>query len=186
MQAVHSTERTWMRRSTGRSCGQALAHLPHSMQASVVAADGDGAEERGQRLHGSVGAGVAAPEIFDDDGEQHEDGDDDERGGAHAHEEVQHFDVGEDAVGLCHEVFEGGGAHAADDEDEEGHEQVLDAAQGNVEPAGQDEVALEELAAQLPEVFGEGSDGAEPGAEGALEERGCMARKMRNRTMAAG
>ena len=46
----------------------------------------------------------------------------------------------------------------------------LSRAQRNVEPAGQDEVASEELAAQLPEVFGEGSDGAEPGAEGALEE----------------
>ncbi len=79
-----------------------------------------------------------------------EHGDDDERGGTHMQKEVQHFDVGENAVGLRHEIFEGGGAHAADDEDEESHEQIFDGAQRNIEPARKDEVASEELAARFP------------------------------------
>ena len=80
--------------------------------------------------------------------------------------------VSENAVGLGHEVFEGGGGHAADDDDEEGEQQIFEGAQRKVEPARQHEVAAEELAAQLPEIFREGADGAEPGAEGALAEAG--------------
>src|SRR5689334_12750753 len=35
MQAVHSTEQICTRRATGSCIGQALAHLPHSTQASA-------------------------------------------------------------------------------------------------------------------------------------------------------
>ncbi len=118
--------------------------------AFLIAANLDGTGERGEREDCAVGASVAAPEIFDEDGEQGEDGNDDERGGTHVHKKVQHFDVGEDAVGLRHEIFERRGAHAADDEDEERHKQIFDGAQRNIEPARKDKVASEELAARFP------------------------------------
>ena len=85
-------------------------------------------------------------------------------------EEVEHFYVGDDAEGREEELLEAGGVEGEDDEEEEGEENVFEAAERDVEPAGKDEAAVEELLAEMPEVFGGGAYGAEPGAEGFLEQ----------------
>jgi hypothetical protein len=85
-------------------------------------------------------------------------------------EEVEHFYVGDDAEGREEELLEAGGVEGEDDEEEEGEENVFEAAEGDVEPTGKDEAAMEELLAEVPEVFGGGTYGAEPGAKGFLEE----------------
>ena len=81
-------------------------------------------------------------------------------------EEVEHLDVGDDAEGGEEELLEAVGREGGDYVDEEGEEEVFEAAQGDVEPAGEDERAVEELLAEVPDVFGCGAYGAEPGAEG--------------------
>ena len=62
-------------------------------------------------------------------------------------EEVEHLDVGDDAEGSEEELLEAVGVEGGDYVDEEGEEQVFEAAEGDVEPAGKDEAALEKLLA---------------------------------------
>ena len=51
----------------------------------------------------AVGAQVAAPEVLDEDREQHENAQDDRRGHAQVAEEVEHLHVGDHAVGAVRE-----------------------------------------------------------------------------------
>ena len=119
----------------------------------------------------AVGAEEAAPDVLDHQREERESGDDRDADEAHVAEEVEHLDVGDDAEGCEQELLEAFGGHGDDDVEEEGEKKILQAAQGDVQPAGEGEVAAEEFVAELPEVFGYGADRAEPGAEGFFEQQ---------------
>ena len=112
--------------------------------------------------------------------------DDDGRGNSDVAEEVQHLDVGNEAVRRRHEVFERGGRHGTDDCDEEAEQHVLQTAQRNVEPARQAQIATEDAAANLPQKFRECADRAEPGAECLFEQKTLISMKPMKRNMAAG
>ena len=137
----------------------------------LIATDAPWTDGAGEAHPSAVGAGVAAPEVLDHHAERRQHDDRDERCAANVLKEVQHFHVGQDAVGLHHKVSECGGRHAADDEDEEGKQKILDASQTDIEPAGQGQVASQKALADLPEIFRERSHRAEPTAEGALEQQ---------------
>jgi len=142
-----------------------------AIDASVgIATDLDRAEERDESHERAIGAEVAAPEVLHQHGAEHEHADDDGGGEADVAEEVEHFDIREEAVGRGHEVGQGFGGHGPDDEGEEAEEEILQSAERDVDPAVQVEVATEEAAAKDGEIFGEGADGAEPRAEGLFEE----------------
>ncbi len=136
-----------------------------------VATDFDGAEGGDDAEQSAVGAEEAAPEVLDGHGEQDEGGHDGDANQAEVAEEVQHLHIGEDAEGSLHEIPQRLGGHAEDNEKEEGEQQVLEAAEGDVEPARKLQVAAEEAAAQLPEILRNGADGTKPGAEGFLEQQ---------------
>ena len=85
-------------------------------------------------------------------------------------EEVQHLDVGDETVRRRHEVLERGCRHDTDDCNEEAEQQVFQAAQWNVEPAREPQVATEDAATELPEEFRERANRAEPGAEGLFQQ----------------
>jgi hypothetical protein len=61
--------------------------------------------------------------------------------------------------------------HGDHDVEEEAQEQIFQAAQGDIEPAGQGEVAAKEFVAELPEILGDRAHGAEPGAEGLFQQQ---------------
>ena len=88
-------------------------------------------------------------------------------------------------IGRGEEAWQRLGGHGADEPDEEAHEQVFEAAQGDVSPAGELKIAAEESTAELPEEFRECADGAEPGAEGFFEQQ-AHEQEGEKRNMAAG
>jgi len=136
----------------------------------LVATDFHGAEDGDEAHEGAVGAEVSAPDVLDHEREKDEGEDDGDAGDAQVAEEVEHLDVGDDAEGGEEKLLEAVSVEGGDYVDEEGEEEVFEAAEGDIEPAGKDERAVEELLAEVPEVFRCSAYGAEPGAEGFLEE----------------
>ncbi len=171
-QPVHSAERMVMSCATGRWEGQALVHLLQSMQAAGSRRTFTGLRREARPMRERRrGRGIGTTRSGSHEGEKDEGEEDGDAGGSHVAEEVEHFDVGDDAEGGEEELLEGPSAERDGDYvDEEGEEQVLEAAQGHVEPTGKEERAVEELLAEVPEVFRGGPYGAEPGAEGFFEE----------------
>ncbi len=135
-----------------------------------VAANLDGADGGDDSHERAVGAEEAAPEVLNKDGEENEGCEDKESDGADMAEEVEHLHVGDDAERGEEKAVERCGRHAGDEEDEGGQQEVFEAAQRDVEPAWHDAIAAEEFAAELPEVFRERADGAEPGTEALLQQ----------------
>ncbi len=93
-----------------------------------IPADFDGAEQRGETHESAVGAKVAAPEVLDEHGEQHEQAEDDGGSLAHVAEEVEHANVGHEAIRRGHEELERGSGHGSDEEEEEAKQQIFEAA----------------------------------------------------------
>jgi len=150
--------------------GAGLVALVAVDASGLIASDFDWAEDGDETHEGAVRAEESAPHVLDHHGEEDQGEDDGDADDGHVAEEVEHLDVGDDAERSEEELLEAVGVEGGDDVEEEGEEDVLEAAEGDIEPAGKDEAAVEELLAEVPEVFGGGTYGAEPGAKGFLEE----------------
>ena len=99
---------------------------------------------------------------------QHDDG---ESNGAEIAKEVQHFYVGNNAERRHQKSDERVHRHGEDDEEKECEQQIFQTAQRDVEPAGHIEIAAEDFAAELPEIFRRSADGTKPRAESFFEQQ---------------
>ena len=134
MQLVHSTDRICSNRSTGRLDGQALLHLPQSMQACASRRILTGLKMETMPINAPYGqrnrhqkfwmkteskssiATTAIPAM------------------THLAEEVEHLDVRNDAKRGDQEVVQSLCRHADYDEEEECHQKVLQATQRDIQP----------------------------------------------------
>jgi len=145
------------------------ARTPGAVDARVrVAADFERAQQRSQTHERAIRAEIAAPEVLNHERQRNQRADDHGCRGAHLQKEVEHLYVGNEAVGRVHECVERLCGHGADDEQKESEQEILEAAQWNIDPARQMQIAAENPAAELPQILRERADGAEPGAESFL------------------
>ena len=68
---------------------------------------------------------IPTPEILDQHGQQNQQTDDDCRRFPNIAEEIQHLDIGDQAVRCGHEIVDRLGGHGTDQENEEAKKQVL-------------------------------------------------------------
>src|SRR5581483_3170746 len=130
-----------------------------------LAADAQRAEERGEAEQRSVRAKVTAPKVFDEERRNGQDDQNDDRGLAEIAEEVEHLHRGDDAVVAAHERGDGVGGHRGDGPGEESEQQILQAAERDINPFPEDEIAAEKPYSQAAEILGNGTDRAEPTAK---------------------
>jgi len=136
-----------------------------------IPGDLEGRRHRQHPEQGAVGTEVAAPEVGDekrrhDERDQHPEG---ER--RDVDEEEQHLHVGHLVVGRVEELLDRAGRHLHEHRpEEEGEKQVLDAAQGIVEPPGRLDLAPEHAATGGGQALGQRADRAEPGAKRLLQQ----------------
>ena len=92
--------------------------------------------------------------------------------GADEAEEVGHFDVGDQAVVPFEERLNRGHGHTGHGVKEQPQQGVLQAAQREIEPAGQAPVTAKGPPAELPQPFGKRAHRAKPGAEALAQQPG--------------
>ena len=133
-------------RSTGRPAGQAFAHFAQSMQASALRVMRVGLTSATSPINAPYGTQVAAPRVLHDQRRHDEHGENDRGRPPHLAEEVEHLDVGDQAVRTAEEGADVRHRHRDDDVEEERKQDVLQAAQRDVEPARRRQRAAEPCA----------------------------------------
>ena len=99
-----------------------------------VAADLYRTEKRCDSQQRSIGTEIPAPEVLDQQGQQNQQTDDDGRCLPDIAKEIQHLDIGDQAVRCGHEIVDRLGGHRTDQEHKEAKKQVLQPSQRDIQP----------------------------------------------------
>ena len=140
------------------------------------AMDAQRTEQGSKAEQRSVGTQMAAPEVLHQNRRHYQDAEHDDGGLTQMAKEVQHAGVRDCAVGTVHELRNRFRRHVRNGPDKKSQQQILHTSQGQIKPARQRKVTMEDLPPRAPQIFGKCSYGAEPTAK-CLAQQECDCQK---------